>query len=697
MINQAYSLLKTLKSASAMGGSSNSFMPLEPLPNSVKAKQLEEEEMLAEMQNEGGDANSQLTQMQKAQQDAVTKLQESQAKIQQLEGQLQNAQATAQQSASNMQAQAAQQLEAAKMKAEAQIQEEKIKSQRAILSMQEKHTNALNKSPKDQSGILSNQLRRVTDRITKLQKFAREAIDVEFELVSSKSAATVAGHDGVSNDVKKPGGHLIEGVPAQQWFQDQANRTGTSNSYGSVKPQQPGAAPAAPTATTAPTAPAPTAVNPAPAPAAPTAASAPSPTPPIAPAPVASTAPAPAAPLSNGGHADPAAGMFNPTPQNPSTVAATPPPPSTTPTPAAPAAPQAPASTGTELVSAPTPNASQPADPLAAPAPAAPAAPQGPGFWEDPSAYVDKNLNREGIRNSIINADEEDDSLITKGFKGLGRGLLAPLDWGKNFVADTVGAGAGVLSHGAQGIGNAVAGGWNTAKGLGNYAMDGASYLTASGDKERGLVKQRMDQNWNNNMGSALNNLSNLSTHASKGIGNLGTTALNVGSMLIPGIGTAGGMAGRMAMNSIVGGGVNSMFAQNPSMATQAQPPGTSSVAAQAPEAYNPMNMYAAQNGAYPPAYKSGAITAPAPVATPAPVAKPRFGAMNILQTTGGMSPQQWAHPALGVENQQGYGQMGNFVRDLLFGSMGFKLGQPDIPRFQNSLAAAQPSYKTIA
>lgn len=649
MINQAYSLLKTLKSASAMGGSSNSFMPLEPLPNSVKAKQLEEEEMLAEMQNEGGDANSQLTQMQKAQQDAVTKLQESQAKIQQLEGQLQNAQATAQQSASNMQAQAAQQLEAAKMKAEAQIQEEKIKSQRAILSMQEKHTNALNKSPKDQSGILSNQLRRVTDRITKLQKFAREAIDVEFELVSSKSAATVAGHDGVSNDVKKPGGHLIEGVPAQQWFQDQANRTGTSNSYGSVKPQQPGATPAAPTATTAPTAPAPTAVNPIPAPAASTAASAPSPTPPIAPAP----APAPVAPTA-------------PAPAPASATA--PSPPTDTPTPAA----------GTELVSAPP-------------------APQSPGFWEDPSSYVDKNLNREGIRNSIINADEEDDSLITKGFKGLGRGLLAPLDWGKNFVADTVGAGAGVLSHATQGAGDLVSSGWNTAKGLGNYAADGANYLMASGDKQRGLYKQRMDQNWNSNMGAASNSMASLGNHASKGIGNLGTTALNVGSMLIPGIGAAGGMAGRMAMNSIVGGGVNSMFAQNPSMASQAQAPGTSSIAAQAPETYNPMDMYSAQNGVYPPAYKSGAITAPAPTAAPAPVAKPRFGAMNILQTTGGMSPQQWAHPALGTENQQGYGQMGNFVRDLLFGSMGFKLGQPDIPRFQNSLAAAQPSYKTIA
>lgn len=647
MINQAYSLLKTLKKASAMGGSSSSFMPLQPLPNSVKAKQLEEEEMLAEMQNGGSDANSQLNQMQKAQQDAVTKLQESQAQIQQLEGQLQNAQMTAQQSAAAMQAKADQQVEALKMKAEAQIQEEKIKSQRAILSMQEKHTNALNKSPKDQSGILSNQLRRVTDRIAKLQKYAREAVDVEFELVSSKSA-TVAGHDGVSNDVKKPGGHLIEGVPAQQWFQNNANKTGIPNSYGSVKPQQPGAAPTAPVA---PTSAPPTPVNAAP-----------------PPAPVASPTPVPA----------------------PAPAAIAPPP---APTPAPTEGSTAVTATAPVSASAAGSTSVTAAAPVSASAEGSAAAPQGPSFIQDPVAYTDKNLNREGIRDSLISEGNKDQSLAEQGLRGLGRMALAPLDWGKNFLADTGAAAAGAISHGVQGTADLVSSGIDAGKGMGNYLLDGANYLMASGDRGRAMAGQRMDENWNKNMGAASNGLASAWGHTTKGLGNMGTAGLNVGSMMIPGLGVAGGMAGRAAGNAIIGGGVNSMFAQNPTMAPP--PPASGQLTNQAPQQEQlpaSPNMYDAQYGGQQPMWKTGTVMGPT-----APVAKPRFGAMNILQTTGGMSPQRWAHPALGTENQQGYGQMGNFVRDLLFGSMGFKLGQPDIPRFQNSLAAAQPSYKTTA
>jgi hypothetical protein len=68
MPNLAFSLLKELKtrkSASAMAG--GSFMPPQPLPNSVKAKQIEQQEMQAQQAQDGASAgNEQMMQMQKA-------------------------------------------------------------------------------------------------------------------------------------------------------------------------------------------------------------------------------------------------------------------------------------------------------------------------------------------------------------------------------------------------------------------------------------------------------------------------------------------------------------------------------------------------------------------------------------------------------------------------------------------------------
>jgi hypothetical protein len=168
MHNSAYKLLKHIKNAAAMG--SGSFMPPEPLPNSVKANQIEQQE-LAEQQGaaSAGAGNEQMMQMQKAQEDAVNELQQTKQQLAQMQGELQNVQAQSQQQQQAMQMQAQQEIQKAQMDAQYELQSEKIKNQQKLLSVQEKSMRTAGKAKPDQNHILSNQLKRVVRKVNSLK------------------------------------------------------------------------------------------------------------------------------------------------------------------------------------------------------------------------------------------------------------------------------------------------------------------------------------------------------------------------------------------------------------------------------------------------------------------------------------------------------------------------------------------------
>lgn len=168
MRNSAYNLLKQLKSASAMGA--GSFMPPEPLPNSVKANQLEQQELAAQQgEQNAGAGNEQLMQMQKAQEDAVNELQQTQQQLAQAQAELQNSQAQAQQQQQAIQMQAQQEIQKAQMDAQYELQSEKIKNQQKLLSVQEKYMRAAGKAKPDQNHILGNQLKRIVKKVNNLK------------------------------------------------------------------------------------------------------------------------------------------------------------------------------------------------------------------------------------------------------------------------------------------------------------------------------------------------------------------------------------------------------------------------------------------------------------------------------------------------------------------------------------------------
>ncbi len=208
MANTAYQLLKTLKSASSLygGGGAQAFKPVEPFPNSIAAKQMEQQEIAADAANS---PENQLQQTQKAQQDAVKELQQAQQQIQQLQGELQNAQATSQQQAQQAEMQAQQEIQKAQMDAQYELQAEKIKNQKAMLSMQEKYMKGMQKQPKDQGGILGNQLKRVVNKVNKMANFVEgEFIDMPKAAgqniqVQSPGTSSVAMADNSANSAMK--------------------------------------------------------------------------------------------------------------------------------------------------------------------------------------------------------------------------------------------------------------------------------------------------------------------------------------------------------------------------------------------------------------------------------------------------------------------------------------------------------------
>lgn len=147
-----------------------SFLPPEPLPNSIKAKQLEQQELAAqqaEAQPEGIDP--QLAQMQKAQEDAVNELQTTKQQLMQAQTELQNAQTQAQQQQQAAQMQAQQEVQKAQMDAQYELQAEKIKNQQKLLSMQEKYMRSAGKAKPDQNHILSSQLKRVVRKVNSIK------------------------------------------------------------------------------------------------------------------------------------------------------------------------------------------------------------------------------------------------------------------------------------------------------------------------------------------------------------------------------------------------------------------------------------------------------------------------------------------------------------------------------------------------
>ena len=145
---------------------SGSFMPPEPLPNSVKAKQVEQQELAAQQSEaNAGAGNEQLMQMQKAQEDAVNQLQQSQQQLAQTQAELQNVQSQAQQQQQAAQMQAQQEIQKAQMDAQYELQSEKIKNQQKLLSVQEKYMRSAGKAKPDQNHILSSQLKRVVRKV----------------------------------------------------------------------------------------------------------------------------------------------------------------------------------------------------------------------------------------------------------------------------------------------------------------------------------------------------------------------------------------------------------------------------------------------------------------------------------------------------------------------------------------------------
>ena len=144
---------------------SGSFMPPQPLPNSIKAKQIEQQEQEAKMQDQAGQVDPQLAQMQKAQEDAVSQAQQAQQQLAQLQGELQNVQAQAQQQQQALQMQADQEIQKARMDAQYELQAEKIKNQQKLLSMQEKYMRASGKAKPDQNSILATQLKRLQRKV----------------------------------------------------------------------------------------------------------------------------------------------------------------------------------------------------------------------------------------------------------------------------------------------------------------------------------------------------------------------------------------------------------------------------------------------------------------------------------------------------------------------------------------------------
>ncbi len=201
---------------------SGSFTPPEPLPNSVKANQIEQQELAAQQSEAtAGAGNDQLMQMQKAQEDAVSQLQQTQQQLAQTQGELQSVQAQAQQQQQEVQMQAQQEIQKAQMDAQYELQSEKIKNQQQLLSVQEKYMRSAGKAKPDQNHILSSQLKRVVKKVNGLKVANTTAAGLKATgLAAGKTlgravpfaGAAISGASAVNNLSK--GNYLSAGLDA---------------------------------------------------------------------------------------------------------------------------------------------------------------------------------------------------------------------------------------------------------------------------------------------------------------------------------------------------------------------------------------------------------------------------------------------------------------------------------------------------
>lgn len=162
MHNPAFSLLTTLRKSAATIMDPGSFMPMEPLPNSVKAKQLEQQEELEAQQEE----------MMGSQENQAGELESYKSQVQDLQGQLQQVQMQAQQAQATESMAAQQKLHMAQLDAQQKIQEAKLKAQADLLKMQEKYMSQGPAPAKAPHGMVASQLKRITSKVDKLTKMS---------------------------------------------------------------------------------------------------------------------------------------------------------------------------------------------------------------------------------------------------------------------------------------------------------------------------------------------------------------------------------------------------------------------------------------------------------------------------------------------------------------------------------------------
>lgn len=295
-------------------------------------------------------------------------------------------------------------------------------------------------------------------------------------------------------------------------------------------------------------------------------------------------------------------------------------------------------------------------------------------YWEHPTDYINKNMSSTAVRDAAENGivgqfgKGENSNAIERGLgsmaRGAVRGVAAPVDWLKNFAVGTGANAVGTAAHTTHGV-------YDTGKALSNsisapldYAKDTYNALTARGEGAEQKAYATRDKNWNNNTSTGSQAWADAKNHFGTAAGNLGNYGMNMTAFLGP----AGAGAANTLGRATLGGALQSSPGQPAAGASPSSPQtaGTSIPGA----------------GRFIPSFGSSN--------------NPNY--MPMLQHTGGMMPNAWAHPQMGMENQQGYGQVGDFMKSMLFDHampmLGMKpLGAPDYSQGMQG-RMYQPLYK---
>jgi hypothetical protein len=296
-------------------------------------------------------------------------------------------------------------------------------------------------------------------------------------------------------------------------------------------------------------------------------------------------------------------------------------------------------------------------------------------YWEHPTDYINKNMSSTAVRDAAENGivgqfgKGENSNAIERGLgsmaRGFARGVAAPVDWLKNFAVGTGANAVGTAAHTTHGV-------YDAGKALSNsmaapldYAKDTYNALTARGEGAEQKAYATRDKNWNNNTSTGAQAWDDAKNHFGTAAGNLGNYGMNMTAFLGP----AGAGLGNTLGRATLGGALSS----SPGQPTTS--PETSSKPA-APNTSSP--------GRFIPSFGSSN--------------NPNY--MPMLQHTGGMTPNAWAHPQMGMENQQGYGQAGDFMKSMLFDTVMPALGMQNplnaTPNYSQGMQGRmyQPLYK---